>query len=258
MNLPQDLYELANQESSDRVRAEMWQGQKVWVKKATSSKATTFHAIQRSLARLIPIEAFQPTVSLGGAAALRSEASRIKVLKELGFRVPEVLAVTDRWIVLSDIGESLDKHLHASHKPSVDEIYSVIRSCAHQLALLHLAGQYHGRAKINDFVYSPDKGIGLIDFEEDLSSMTPDAVQAREIWLFLGSVSRYSATNPDIIDVAYEAYRQTRGTINPQELRRMLRVLRFFKILTTPFLPLLSNDVKRAYAATCYLIDTQF
>lgn len=254
---PQSLTDVANVLSPLRVRREAWHGRKVWIKRATRPKATIFHKIQQVLCRLIPIEAFRPTVTTGGAAALHHEARRIAELRKAGFVVPEVLARSDEWLVLSDLGLTVDRHFTEQTNISADGVRDVISACGRELARLHTAGQCHGRAKINDFIVTNGGEIGFIDFEEDVSHLSPSSIQAREIWLFLSGASRYAKIAPNILPVAFGAYREARGDADFTELKKMLKVLRIFNWTVYPWRWILSADVSRAYSATDFLLKAE-
>ncbi len=256
MNIPQDLRELTERPNPARVRPEVWRGCPIWIKKAVPPKATIFHNFQRFFSPLIPVAAFRPTVSSGGAAGLRHEAARISVLQAAGFRVPEVLAISADWIVLSDIGVTVDRFLNSQESLTPHLVRETVQACARELARLHLAGLCHGRAKLNDFIYAPDGRIGFIDFEEDVSALPPGAVQSREIWLMLAGVSRYSLLAPDVMASTFAAYREVRGSADFSELRRMLQALKLFRMCVYPCRWLLSDDVNRAYKATDFLLNT--
>jgi tRNA A-37 threonylcarbamoyl transferase component Bud32 len=254
---PPSLKEMASVLSPLRVRREAWHGRKVWVKQATRPKATIFHKIQQVLCRLIPIEGFRPTVTAGGAAALHHEAYRIAELRKAGFVVPEVLARSDEWLVLSDLGLTVDRHFSEQANLSADDVRDVISACGRELARLHMAGQCHGRAKINDFIVTHGGEIGFIDFEEDVSHLSPASIQAREIWLFLCGASRYTKIAPNILPVAFGAYREARGNADFTELKKMLKVLKLFNWTVYPWRWILSADVNRAYAATDFLLKAK-
>lgn len=253
----QSLNDLATTLSPLRVRRESWNGRKIWVKQATRPKATIFHKIQRVLCRLIPIEGFRPTVTEGGATALRHEANRIKELRGAGFLVPDVMGISEDWLILSDLGLTVDRYMCSLGDLTADNVRGVIGACGRELARLHTAGQCHGRAKINDFVVAPNGAIGFIDFEEDVSHLSSAAIQAREIWLFLSGASRYAKIAPDILPVAFAAYRETRGDVDFAELKKMLKVLKIFIWSVYPLRWLLSADVNRAYAATDFLLKAK-
>lgn len=253
--IPNDLRELAQKPSPTRVRKELWRGRPIWIKKAVLSKSTVFHKVQQFLSPFIPA-ALRPTVSRGGKEALQQEARRIAELNDVGFVVPEVLAITDDWLILSDIGLTLHTLLLGHNRPNPEFVITTVSACARELGLMHRAGFYHGRAKLNDFIWTPDERIGFIDFEEDVSSLTIESVQAREIWLMLTSVSRISHIVPDVMKSAFDAYKEARGEADYTELKRMLRALKLFCVSVYPWRWLLSNDVSRAYKATNYLLKT--
>lgn len=252
--IPNDLRELAQKPSPIRVRRASWRGRAIWIKSAVRSKSTIFHKIQSFFSLLIPIAALQPTVNRGGKQALEQEARRIAELSDAGFRVPEVIAISDEWLVLSDLGITLHALLLGDETPSPTFVLTAVKACSRELGLMHRAGFYHGRAKLNDFVWTPDGQIGFIDFEENVSALSPESIQAREIWLMLTSVSRCSEIAPDAMKFAFDTYKEARGEADYTELRRMLRALKPLCVCVYPWRWLLSNDISRAYKATVFLL----
>ena len=164
-------------------------GRKFWVKQAGTPRLRTSILMQRMLAALFALPILKPPRQPSGAAALAAEAAAIRRLAGAGLPVPEVIACTDHWLILSDAGRGLEADLHGVHDPV--ERWHRIDSAGALLTRLHQAGLWHGGAQIRNFSWQ-ETGPGLLDLEDhDLPGMSLAERQARDLLLFLYSLTRY-------------------------------------------------------------------
>lgn len=231
------------------------QGGRVWVKKAKPDKSAAGLCVKKALSFLIPFAVLRPSTGPGGGAALRAEAARMAEFRAAGFRVPEVLYVSDECLILEDLGVIVDTELKVSPGMTSAVIANVAVECALEISRLHRRGLSHGRCKLNDLVRLRDGGIGFIDFEEYPEGMPLAARQAREIWLFCLSLSKYLPQSPNAIRLAVAAYREAgAGEGVMEELKKLLRVLKPATALLSPFASVLGGDAKRAVVGTRELL----
>lgn len=164
-------------------------GRKLWVKQAGIPRLRASVLMQQLLAILFALPMLKPPRQASGAAALAAEAAAICQLAAAGMPVPEVIACTERWLVLGDAGRALEADLHGLHDPA--ERWHRIDSAGALLTRLHRAGLWHGGAQIRNFSWH-DNGPGLLDLEDhDLTGMDLAERQARDLLLFLYSLTRY-------------------------------------------------------------------
>src|SRR5687768_16875054 len=109
--VPEDLRRLADEPSPHRVRKVFWQGRTVWVKRAAAGHSRARRAVQKALALLMPVAALKPAAAAGGAESLRHEAERIAVFRAAGFDAPGVLGLSERWMILEDLGVVIDTEI---------------------------------------------------------------------------------------------------------------------------------------------------
>ena len=258
--IPAELRALADKTASgtqQRMAKMEWQGRRVWLKKAVPPKATHWTRLQGFVSFIMPLSILRPTSSPGGAEGLRIEAWRIGEFRRAGFPAPEVLAMTDGWLVLEDLGDMVERKLQKDTSLSPDAITDIICDCAEAVAKLHKAGLAHGRAKLNDMTLMKDGTIGFIDFEEDIDAggIPPHALKARDLWLFLCTVAHFEKQCPGIIEEAYESYLEIyRDEKVLRALKKLLRLFSPLRYILWPFHKALGNDFERAYAATTTLI----
>lgn len=172
-----------------RVFALTHDGRKLWVKQAGIPRLRASILMQGMLAILFALPMLKPPRQSSGAAALAAEAAAIRRLAEAGMPVPEVIACTEQWLVLGDAGRALEADLHGLHDPV--ERWHRIDSAGALLTRLHQAALWHGGAQIRNFSWQ-DSGPGLLDLEDhDLPGMDLAERQARDLLLFLYSLTRY-------------------------------------------------------------------
>ncbi len=241
--------------SKHRVVKAPWRGKYVWVKKAIADKSSFVHRLQKSLSKVVSLPFLKPTVNKGGAAALRHEAGHIAVFRSAGFKAPEVLAISDHWIVLEDLGPVIDTEIKTATDMTPQKLSRIVGDCAEEIARLHKSGHSHGRCKLNDLVRLENGGIGFIDFEESTEEIPLPARQARELWLFSMSAARYLPMNDNLIADAMTAYKKIYSSEEIfAELRRFLRFAKPFTVIMAPFAKVMGGDAYRAHAATRKLL----
>ena len=223
----------------------------VWIKKSVPAKRKIWHCLQCLLSSFFPI--LQVTVSPGGVEGLEIEAKRAQVFRDAGFWAPRVYAVTDKWILLECMGTTIYDYLQNHPRLSSGRIEEIAYNCGRELGRVHEAGLYHGRAKIKDMVLGEDGRIGFIDFEEncDRTKMSIDRLQARELWLFLTSLARFSDRCAPIYRSACEGYKS--ACTNERvlgALERFIKLLKPFRRLLYFWRHKIRKDVKYAYEAT--------
>lgn len=259
--IPAELRALATAKAAEitqqRISKIEWQGQTVWVKKPVPPKATKWNKLQYFLTLLLRLPILRPTTSPGGAEGLRLEAWRIYELRRAGIPTPEVLGITDDWILLSHLGEQIDRKLQQDKTLQPVDLADIVCDCAEAIAKLHKAGYVHGRPKLNDLILAKDGTIAFVDFEEniDAGGLTLAALQARDVWLFMCSAARFEKRYPNLLDEAYDSYTEANNDAKVQkEMKKLLSVLKPLQYLFWPFHKILGGDFERAFIATTALI----
>jgi tRNA A-37 threonylcarbamoyl transferase component Bud32 len=233
-------------------------GRSIWIKQKTPSKSGPWHAAQRGIALCLRYPILRATVS-SGEASCRREAARLREFKAGGWHVPEVLAVNDDMLIMSDLGPSLKAFLDKT--PDPETRLTVLRTAAGTLARLHQGGLVHGRPYLRDMTWDGTQ-IGFLDLEENPATVMPlEAAQARDVWIFLSSACRFAQAGEDkyaydksVIDLLFREYCRRARPAVLEELRTFVRLLKPLRLVSPGFIwRRVGSDVRQSAIVTDYL-----
>lgn len=176
-----DAQVAALRQTGGHIQHVAWQGQPAWLKLSVPQPPAWRYQLLAGMARLLQHPAMQPVRPHGGAAGIRNEADRLKALADAGLRVPQLLAQDAHWLLISDLGHTTLESLirHADPAAQLDHW----RRGAAYIGQAHRAGQYLSQAFARNLVWSPEHGLGAIDFEDDPISAMPLAQAQIRDWL---------------------------------------------------------------------------
>lgn len=243
-----DLIRSLRATARDRVFSLTYGGRKYWVKTAGQPRLRSSVLLQRCLAIIAGLPLLRPPRMPGGALGLATEAAAIRDLETAGFPVPAVVACSGQWLVLGDAGEALEPRLNATADAGAR--WAMIGHAGALLARLHAAGHWHGGAQIRNFSWSED-APGLLDFEDhDLQDMPLADRQARDLLLFLYSLTRYDRDPgaPRLTGLATTMLAAA-GPDSRRILRRLRRRMAWLMALAKLVEPWGGRDVRQALAA---------
>lgn len=225
-----------------------WQGQRVWMKRRPFSKKTHWHKLQGMLARLVRLPTLAPTATTGGPDSLRYEAERLRLFAKKHIPVPNVLAVTETFMLTEDVGVQLQEHLHQLSDPKA--IHQLLSRAITILGQMHQAGLCHARPSLRDMTIK-NGIISLIDLEEDpLQVMNLPQAQARDIWLFLNSAARFCDNDIHLLSDLFQTYQAGISEDTWHALKKMVKQLKpLRRLLDTPLKSKLGRDVRGAIKA---------
>lgn len=238
----------------NRVFSAHYNGERLWVKTVAAPRLRSSVLMQKAIAAVFALPMLQPARNRGGARGLADEATALHALAAAGFPVPPVIACTPDWLVLGDAGEALESKLNSVRDRAPDECWRLITAAGILLTRLHAAGQWHGGAQIRNFSWRGD-APGLLDFEDhDLPGMTLAEKQARDLLLFVYSLTRYDrdAAQPRLPAVAAHLI----GAATPEVqacIRRLRRRMAWLLALARWLAPHAGRDVRQAAAADAAL-----
>ncbi|MCW0232304.1 MAG: hypothetical protein OJJ21_01770 [Ferrovibrio sp.] len=234
----------------NRVFSASYGGQRLWIKTVARPRLRSAVLLQQVIAKLFGLPILQPAQNHGGAAGLAAEAAAIGKIAAAGFPVPPVIACTADWLVLGDAGEALESRLNSLRDRQPEDCWRLIAEAGTLLSRLHGAELWHGGAQIRNFSWTQN-GPGLLDFEDhDLPRMTLHERQARDLLLFLYSLTRYDR-NPEAPRLPALAARLL-GAASPDvhaSLRRLRRRMAWLLALARLIAPYAGRDVRQAVAA---------
>lgn len=164
-----------------RIERVIWAGQPAWLKLSVPQPPAWRYQLLAGMARLIRQPALQPVRPRGGVQGIQNEVHRLHALAAAGARVPAVLAHDDDWLLIGDLGSTTLESLIRHATPDAQFEYWV--QGADYIRRVHAADQYLSQAFARNLVWSPDAGLGAIDFEDDpASAMSLAHAQIRD-WL---------------------------------------------------------------------------
>jgi hypothetical protein len=136
-------------------------GRKYWVKRTRKNLPNAVGKMLHRLTRVVARKDYDALVS--------HEIQSLNKLRDAGFVTPEVVFRNEHYMVLSDIGPSLEAVLTLASR---DDRFAVIRKAAETLRQLHDAGRWHGAARTHNMTLCGDR-IGFLDLENTVENWMP-------------------------------------------------------------------------------------
>lgn len=234
----------------NRVFSASYGGQRLWVKTVARPRLRSSVLLQRTIAGLFGLPILQPARNRGGAMGLAAEAIAIGKTAAAGFPVPPVIACTADWLVLGDAGEALESRLNSLRDRQPEECWRLIGEAGALLSRLHEARLWHGGAQIRNFSWAQDHP-GLLDFEDhDLPGMTLAEKQARDLLLFVYSLTRYDRDpeTPRLPALTARLLAAASPDVHAS-LRKLRRRMAWLLTVARLIAPYAGRDVRQAVAA---------
>ncbi len=163
--------ELLRQEIADnqlRVFSIELEGRRYWVKR-----------LHKNLQNPLSTLAYRVRSWISGKddeALGNHEARSLSALRQHGFLTPDVVFRDAHYIVLSDLGPSLEAVLFET--PS-EQRAAIVHQAGETLRKLHDAGRWHGAARIHNMTLYEGR-IGFIDLENTVDNWLPPFM--RRVW----------------------------------------------------------------------------
>ncbi|KQZ19444.1 serine/threonine protein phosphatase [Mesorhizobium sp. Root552] len=224
----------------------------VWIKRYDVERMPLAKRLHSLVSPLLPVF-LRSSPTTGSAEAIAREMRKLASFRAAGFAVPDVVFSNQSVLVLSDVGEVVQKTLMDSLPTDPARHDDLLIDLARALGEAHRAGLCHGRPHPRD-MFLRDGRIGFLDFEEEPEAVMPlPMAQARDAWLLFLQISPRAAL-PETQARALAAYRAAA----PLEIIPALRTLTtFFARAMAPLrlVPngLIGKDGRRAIDATDFL-----
>lgn len=213
-----------------RIAAE---GRVAWRKTYSDGGPRRRIAALRWIARRLGANALLAPLPLSPELACLTEQAMIRRLATQGARVPEILAIGDRELLLSDIGPTLSDLCRA--EPDPNGRASMLALGLQALLDLHRRGGYLSQAFARNLTLQAGQ-VGFIDLEEDpASAMSLAAAQARDVLFFAHSTARYLAGVPGAHAALLAAHLAQETQEVRDEVARTARALAWLAPLARPF-----------------------
>jgi len=170
--------------------------------------------------------------------ALRDEVLAIAAVRRRGVLVPSVAHQTDAYIVVTDLGETLQRHLESAN---MEERMRCAQMAGDVLHDLHRQCGWHGNAALRNLMFAGDR-IGMIDFENSAHRWMPlTGRQVFDAWQVIHSLAQFDEREA-LIGAFLERYRPARRVL--AWLRRMAWALSPL-LLLAPFARFLKRDFRQ-------------
>ncbi|MFK8252233.1 lipopolysaccharide kinase InaA family protein [Ancylobacter terrae] len=210
-------------------------GAPVWVKRGTKD-------FRNVLQRLLGWGASLPLRHMTPARQrVYSEVRRLRALRRAGFNVPDILCVGSDYLALSDMGVTLDAVLRKD--TASDEARRLVRQAAEMVAELHLAGQWHGAARVRNFTVR-NRAMGMIDFEDPVAGLPHIYNRLMDLFMLTLSLARREPTGR----LAREALTVYGAKRSLAEFRTVAFLMLPTYLVLRPFHTFLGQDGKQIVA----------
>lgn len=227
----------------------------VWIKRYGTEKPSAWRHLQAVLSRIIPVDFLRPCACLAPQEMAEREIRRIRLFKERGIAVPEILYASGGAIVLADAGITVQRRLWQLKDSDPVAHDELMVACATELGRLHAKGLCHGRPYPRDMFFAGDR-LGFMDFEEEPQTVMPlEVAQARDIWLLFLQIATGARLGLETQNRAYEAWSEQAPAPARAGLQRMIRFLGGFLFLARLIGRVhMGSDLQRFIVATSFLM----
>lgn len=237
-----------------RIASVVRDGKKVWIKRQGIERKPLGKRLHASLSFLLPANFMKASPVRGAIGMNEQEVRKIEAFAKADIPVPEILAIDGPALMISDVGQTVQKRLDYLKKADPTAHEELLVKCADALGRVHHAGLVHGRPHPRD-MFIKDGEIGFFDFEEEPEAIMPLATaQARDAWLLFFQVSAQALDKPKTENRAFAAWK---SQVSQQTLDELKKIVRFFSIFITPLklakLIYLGGDGKRMLSAMEFL-----
>ena len=206
-----------------RVFAVTLDGERYWIKRSRKNYKNLYQIV------------LHPNLS-----ALRDETRAMRSLRQKGMLVPAVVHESADFIVLTDVGESLQRCLELADESSR---MRYVLQVADLLSELHGRKAWHGNAALRNFTTKNGR-LGMIDFENTAHrSLTLNLRQAFDIWQVLHSIANFDERKA-LVQAFLARYRPTSRSL--LYLRLIAWGLSPVYLVLAPFSGLLKRDIGQA------------
>jgi len=154
----------------------------------------TMNIFQTFLADILQIKVLAPTANTTELST--HEGDKIITLREKGLKVPAVHYSSSEYFIMDDCGRRLKDVL----KDRGADKNALLQEAIANLAILHNCGFAHGGSQIRNFTVFNGE-VYMIDFEEKIKDRHLQAVQFRDIIVFLISVASLRYKDIDYLSI---------------------------------------------------------
>lgn len=230
---------------------------KVWLKKASERHGLWLYTPLKWLAKIFNLGAITPVPNQGGSAAIQCEYHRIQTLNSIGISTSNVLAISEKGILLEDIG--------SQHQTQVIQLDQALAQCQNDIAsksllfsqaiqaiqYIHSQKGYLSEAFARNILVDQNHQFSFIDFETDpLDVLSLHDCFVRDWLLFIFSTA-YHFEFEQLADASHIFYRALLA--EPQVYSDICKVGKRLKWVLNFNISKIGNDGKRIQKCVLFL-----
>ncbi|NMH63599.1 lipopolysaccharide kinase InaA family protein [Shewanella salipaludis] len=173
------------------------------------------------------------------------EVRVLQRLAELQAPVPKLIQADEHYLVLEDVGPTVNQWLSA---PGLEPacLQSILNDSAKALAGLHKMALAHGRPALRDISWQQGR-VTFIDFEANQQGSNLLMQQIRDLLVYIHSLYRYLGPAEQMIGEAIKHYRNTGGERVWRHTQTLLAGWQWLGFLLRPFRHRGGRDLKPIY-----------
>lgn len=229
---------------------------RVWIKRHDCDRPNIARRLHALISFALPAHYIRASPLRNPTNMVFQEIRKINAFKAADIPVPELLCSQGPVLMLSDVGETIQKKLKKLRDADAHLHDGLLIQCADALGEVHAGGLCHGRPHPRDMFVASNNKIGFFDFEEEPEAvMTMAQAQARDAWLLFFQVSAQALDKERTPSAAFTAWRRHISLETLQSLQQIVRFFRFCVIPLKMAQPIwLGDDGKRMLSAMEFFI----
>lgn len=140
--------------------------QVVWVRRSDSHNSIWLYRLLDFFVKILKADALKPVPSLGGKVAIVNEANAITRLSQCGVRVPQLLAINDNALMMTDIenSQTLISALYQTKK--LEQLLAVWKIGVEAIVDMHNKNTHVSQCFARNMMINTNNEITFIDFED--------------------------------------------------------------------------------------------
>lgn len=246
---------LSHQQNS--IQRYQFKGEQVWIKKAGKHHSIWLFKILGFFSHLFRLRALTPVPNTGGQRAISIEAQRLKLLKQKGINVPELLAFNHQGLMLADLGQNLAPSLQLEtafqRSTSAKHCLALYQNTVDALHHVHLKDTWLSEAFLRNMVLDKNQQIAFLDFESDPGHFMNKHLCFARDWLCLIFSSSIYLKKHGVLKQASDYLQHTIKQESLQTYTEVVAVTRILNWLDKLPLHKLGKDGRRLMAVITLL-----
>ncbi|NVK22640.1 MAG: hypothetical protein HWD86_08985 [Kangiellaceae bacterium] len=169
-----------------------------WLKRAEEENRRLSYIFLNTISKITDIPIIQAIPKAEKSKVLALEIERIESFSKHNVKVPQIVAHSQDYIVLTDLGRTMSSLLKDKSLQTIDFKREILQKAIAALLDIHQKKLYLSQAVVRNICINKELEVGFIDFEDDPNqSLLLEQTQARDILLFTTSSARFYISDRD-------------------------------------------------------------